>query len=149
MDFDALICGLMISCVSAHSRKMVQVDDSFDGREVALGAGGMLEVRLSEDPSTGHRWAQTEASRSGWSAILRQVDDTFDSSGTVPGKSGTRIFRFEAIGAGGRESSPRREPSIMEKTRAPGRRFQLSTSECNLPAKLSGSSRNRPPTPCL
>jgi inhibitor of cysteine peptidase len=103
---------------------MVQVDDTFDGRKVALGAGEMLEVRLSENPSTGHRWTQPEESRSGWTAILRQVDDTFESAGTVPGKSGTRILRFEAIGAGDSDLLLQYRRS-WDKDAEPARSFRL------------------------
>jgi inhibitor of cysteine peptidase len=103
---------------------MVQVDDTFNGREVALSASEMLEVRLSENPSTGHRWTQPEESRSGWTAILRQVDDTFESAGTVPGKSGTRILRFEAIGAGDADLLLQYRRS-WDKDAEPARRFRL------------------------
>ena len=97
------ICGLMIACVPAHSRKMIQVDDSFDGREVVLHASEMLEVRLSENASTGYHWTLPPALKDNWTITLRELDDTFDSPGRTPGKPGTRSLYFEAIQAGNAE----------------------------------------------
>ena len=81
---------------------MTQVDDSFDGREITLHTGDTLEVRLSENPSTGYRWKETDESRNAGINILKWVDDRFEVSPgqPVPGKSGTRILRFQAIAAG-------------------------------------------------
>jgi len=80
---------------------MTQVNDGFDGREVILHTGEMLEVRLSENPSTGYRWKEPEESRAAWVDVLRQVDDKFESAAPpTPGKPGTRILHFEAVAAG-------------------------------------------------
>ena len=35
-----------------------------------------------------------------WAATLREVEDTFESTGPTPGKPGTRVLRFEAIQPG-------------------------------------------------
>jgi inhibitor of cysteine peptidase len=114
----------MISCGSARSGKMIQVDDSFNGREVTLHTGESLEVRLSENPTTGHRWNEPEEFRSGWTSVLKQVDDTFDSPGPVPGKPGTRILRFEAIQAGNADLVLHNRRS-WDKDAEPARIFRL------------------------
>ncbi len=100
--YTLVICGLVFSCVSTHSHKMTQVDDSFDGREITLHTGDTLEVRLSENPSTGFRWNAPDESRDALPNILKRVDDKFEAAPgqPVPGKSGMRILRFQAIAAG-------------------------------------------------
>jgi inhibitor of cysteine peptidase len=82
---------------------MTQVDDSFDGRQITLHPGETLEVRLSENPSTGYRWKEAEQSQAGSMNVLRKVDDAFESppGQRVPGRPGTRILRFEATTSGG------------------------------------------------
>ena len=91
-----------MSCVSAHSGKMTQVDDSFDGRQITLHTGDALEVRLAENPSTGYRWKEPQESQTGSTNVLKKVEDTFESppGQPVPGKPGTRILRFEATTTG-------------------------------------------------
>ena len=94
------ILSLMMACASAHSRKMIQVDEGFDGREVVLHSSEMLEVRLSENASTGYRWAMPLELNANWATTLREVEDTFESTGPTPGKPGTRVLHFEAIQPG-------------------------------------------------
>jgi inhibitor of cysteine peptidase len=79
---------------------MIQVDEGFDGREVVLRSSEMLEVRLSENASTGYRWAMPPELNANWASTLREVEDTFESTGSTPGKPGTRVLRFEAIQSG-------------------------------------------------
>jgi inhibitor of cysteine peptidase len=79
---------------------MIQVDERFDGQEVVLHSHEMLEVRLSENASTGYRWAMPAELNANWTTMLREVEDTFESAGPTPGKPGTRVLRFEAIQPG-------------------------------------------------
>jgi inhibitor of cysteine peptidase len=123
-NWNVIICLFMISCVPLHSRKMMQVDETFNGREVALHLGDMLEVRLSENPSTGYRWTQPQGFSSGWTTILKQVDDTFDSPASVPGRSGTRVLRFESIGTGDADLLMQYRRS-WDKDAEPARSFRL------------------------
>jgi predicted secreted protein len=79
---------------------MIQVDDGFDGREVVLHSGEMLEVRLSENASTGYRWAMPVELNANWATTLREVEDKFEAKDPTPGKPGTRVLHFEAIQPG-------------------------------------------------
>ncbi len=118
------IVSLVMACVPAHSRKMIQVDEGFDGREVVLHSGEGLEVRLSENASTGYRWAIPLELNANWATTLREVEDTLELTGPTPGKPGTRVLRFEAIQAGNAELVLEYRRS-WENAAKPARSFRL------------------------
>jgi predicted secreted protein len=114
----------MVACAPAHSKKMIQVDESFDGREVVLHSNEMLEVRLSENAATGYRWGMPPDLNANWATTLRETGDTLESPGPTPGKPGTRVLRFEAIQPGKAELVLEYRRS-WEDSAKPARSFRL------------------------
>lgn len=64
------------------------------GRTVKLAPGGVVTIRLPENPTTGYRWAI--ASDGG----LEAVSDDFETGGPGLGSGGERIFKFRVPKAG-------------------------------------------------
>ena len=92
---------LCVWCVtlSAGAPKMVEVDDSSNGREVFLRVGEILKVSLNENATTGFRWeihAHPE--------MLRETEgEKVDAPEGPPGRGGVRHFYFEAVHRGSGE----------------------------------------------
>jgi inhibitor of cysteine peptidase len=55
-----------------------------------------IEVRLPENPTTGYRWAISDHDQK----VLPFQGDRFVSPTTQVGAGGTRVFEFQAAGAG-------------------------------------------------
>ena len=64
------------------------------GSRVSASAGDFIVVRLSENPTTGHRWEVESAGG------LELLNDSFMGSSGVPGAGGERVFRFAAVTPG-------------------------------------------------
>ncbi len=71
---------------------MLEVDESQDGNEIELRTGETLEIRLSENPTTGFRWALES---SGAPACIL-VEDYYEPSTRAPGAGGGHRWRFQA-----------------------------------------------------
>lgn len=101
--------------------KMVEIDKSYDGREVTLHVGDAAELTLGENPTTGYRWAFTTKPE----PACKLVGDSFDPGGNAPGAGGTHRWKFEAVssGTGAVEMQYRRS---WEKDAAAGQTFKLS-----------------------
>jgi len=108
----------------AQPRKMVQVDDSFNGREVSLQVGDTLEVSLSENASTGFQWSVPHELKHKFDKVIREREQAVDGSSGPPGKPGVRHLYFEAIGTGMAELELHyRRP--WESKAPPARKFKL------------------------
>ena len=118
------MCGLLSPGVHGQSRKMVQVDDTFDGREVALQAGETLEVSLSENASTGYRWSIPPEVKRKLTPVLREREETVEAAGGPPGRPGVRRLYFEALAAGTAELEIHYRRS-WEINKQPARKFRL------------------------
>ena len=81
-------------------RKMVQVDDSFNGREVSLQVGDTLEVSLAENASTGFRWSVPPDLKHKFDKVISEREQSVEGANGPPGKAGVRHLYFEAIGTG-------------------------------------------------
>jgi inhibitor of cysteine peptidase len=114
----------MIKCVNAQPRKMIQVDDTFDGREVTLQVGETLEVSLSENASTGHRWSIPPELKRKLTPTLREREESVDAPKGPPGSSGVRHLYFETIAAGTAELEIQYRRS-WENNKEPARKFRL------------------------
>jgi inhibitor of cysteine peptidase len=90
----ALAIVSLVACAQPH--KVMQVDESSNGKTVTLHVGDSLKVALTENASTGYRWMVTAQLDN----ILRQVSDTSEGQGSPPGKPGVRVIGFEAGGPG-------------------------------------------------
>jgi predicted secreted protein len=118
------MCGLLIPRVHAQPRKMIQVDDTFDGREVALQAGETLEVSLSENASTGYQWSIPPEVKRKLTPVLREREETVEAPGGPPGRPGVRHLYFEAVAAGTADLEIHYRRS-WESNKQPARKFRL------------------------
>jgi predicted secreted protein len=116
--------GLLIPCVHAQPRKMIQVDNTFDGREVTLQAGDTLEVSLSENASTGHQWSIPPELKRKLAPALREREETVEAPGGPPGRPGVRHLYFEAVAAGTADLEIHYRRS-WESNKQPTRKFRL------------------------
>jgi inhibitor of cysteine peptidase len=116
--------GLLIPHVHAQQRKMIQVDDTFHGREVALQVGQTLKVSLSENASTGHQWSIPPELKSKLTPVLREREETVEAPDGPPGKPGVRHLYFEAVAAGTANLEIHYRRS-WERNSSPARKFKL------------------------
>jgi predicted secreted protein len=103
---------------------MVQIDDSFDGRSIAVHTGDVIELTLAENASAGYRWRLPPARASAWSPPLRQIEQTVEAQGTRPGMPGVRRLYFEAAAEGNAELELEYRRS-WETSTSPARTFRL------------------------
>lgn len=99
--------------------QMISVDESSNGREVALQTGQALKITLNENASTGFRWILRNEPN-----ILRESGDDADVPKAPPGQGGVRTFAFEAVSPGSGEIDLEYRRS-WEKTAQPARTFKL------------------------
>ena len=92
-----LVCLAVVSNAPAED-KTITVGDSANNSRVTLNVGDMLAIKLTSNPSTGYSWsiAQNNAS------LLQPIKaKTNPSQSGMPRASGTQIFQFRAVNAGG------------------------------------------------
>ena len=99
---------------------MLHLDESYNGREIELGAGEEFELRLHENPTTGFRWRL--ASDGAPACILQS--DFFETANGRPGQGGTHYWRFKTAqeGLGNIDLVYRRS---FEQNETSTRRFKL------------------------
>jgi inhibitor of cysteine peptidase len=68
----------------------LRLSDAGTSRPVRL--GGLVTVRLPENPTTGYRWQPDPDD-----VRLKLVDDSFDGAGLPRGAGGDRVLVFEAV----------------------------------------------------
>lgn len=125
-----LFVGLGLWCpLYARNPKMMKVGWSYNGREVTLAIGEVLEISMAEKP--GWRWKLTVEPEPACSLIK----SWFDGPATVPplrGEGGTRRWQFQAVrpGTGEIKLEYRHswEPEKPEPEKPPGKTFKLSVS---------------------
>lgn len=105
----------------ARHPKMLEVDRSYDGREVTLGVGEVVALSLAENPTTGFRWDFAVKPE----PACTLVKSTFERATGSPGKGGTHRWRFQAVhpGSGEIELEYRRP---WEKETPPSQTFKLT-----------------------
>ncbi len=110
-------CCRQGDCTELH---VFQVDESQNGSEIKLRVGETLEIRLSENPTTGFRWALQS---SGAPACI-PVKDYYEPSARAPGAGGGHRWRFQAkqVGEGRIEIRYRR---AWERQGAAARTYSL------------------------
>jgi inhibitor of cysteine peptidase len=111
---------LSIVTVSEGHGKMMHVDQSYNGREVTLAVGQVLELALSENRTTGFRWdLKTKAE-----PACELVESTFNPPVGHRGNGGIHRWQFRAVQSGGGEIELEyRRP--WEKDAAPARVYKL------------------------
>jgi inhibitor of cysteine peptidase len=99
---------------------LLEVDESFDGREVELPVGGELEVVLKENPTTGFSWAVAGMAE----PVCVLADDNFELGQTARGSGGIHRWRLKAKQKGEGKISLRYRRSWEKK--APARTFTVT-----------------------
>jgi inhibitor of cysteine peptidase len=100
---------------------MIEIDKSYDEREVDMKVGDVAEVKLAENPTTGYRWVFAAKPE----PVCKIADDSFEPAGGAPGAGGTHRWKFEAVSSGtGAVELEYRRP--WEKNAAAGQTFKLS-----------------------
>lgn len=110
---------LSMVTVSRGRGKMMHVDQSYNGREVTLTMGQVLELALSENPTAGFRWdLKTKAE-----PACELVESNF-KPGERLGNGGIHRWQFRAVqsGSGEIELEYRRQ---WEKDAAPAKVYKL------------------------
>jgi predicted secreted protein len=101
--------------------KVMEIDKSYDGREVEMNVGEVAEVKLAENPTTGYRWVFAAKPE----PICKIADDSFEPGGSAPGAGGIHRWKFEAASSGtGAVKLEYRRP--WEKNAAAGQTFKLN-----------------------
>jgi inhibitor of cysteine peptidase len=75
---------------------MIQIDRSYNDREVTLTIGEVVEISLAENPTTGFRWELRVKPEPSCSLIK----DWSESATGPPGKGGTHRWQFQAVRPG-------------------------------------------------
>ena len=79
----------------------VNVDESYNGGEVKVAAGGKVIVTLESNPSTGFSWMLSEITSEG---VLEEAGNEFQSDNTdnppLVGAGGHEIWTFKALKKG-------------------------------------------------
>ena len=73
---------------------MIKVDDSFNGRQVRLQAGEVLEVALAENATTGFRW--WVKAKPDFLAESQETEPPQPAPPGPPGRGGVHRFYFRA-----------------------------------------------------
>jgi inhibitor of cysteine peptidase len=75
---------------------MTTLTDQDNGRRLPVRVGDVVTLRLTENASTGYRWAP-DAYNAG---LVELVEATASYPKTATGSGGEAVFRFRAIGVG-------------------------------------------------
>jgi inhibitor of cysteine peptidase len=75
---------------------MLQIDQSFDGREVNANKLDKLQLSLPENPTTGYRWDL----KSSGEPVCKLNDTHYDAPTDAVGRGGTRRWEFSIVAAG-------------------------------------------------
>jgi len=100
---------------------MLQVDQTFNQREVAVAKLDIFELSLAENPTTGYRWEF----KSNGEPVCRLVSTEFDASSGAMGRGGTRHWRFQVVGTGVATIALEYRRSF-ETDKPPARAFELT-----------------------
>jgi inhibitor of cysteine peptidase len=100
----ASILGIVILALSACSAATAQplnVDDSYNGKEIEMHTGDTFTVTLDSNPSTGFKWL----TQIGDPSVVGTVDNKFVAStpagqAPLPGTGGYEVWTFKALKAG-------------------------------------------------
>src|ERR1700682_3173043 len=98
---------------------MLQVDEKKNGNQIKLTTGETLEVCLSENRTTGHKWSLESSGD-----VCTLVNDTFEPA-PAPGEPGTHRWKFRAEQAGSGSIQLSYSRTWGEK-KTPARTFKLT-----------------------
>jgi inhibitor of cysteine peptidase len=75
---------------------MLEVNEAHNGSEVEVGVGESLELRLSENPTTGYRWQV----QSPGNPVLRLEADSYEPAREGYGAGGVHRWVFQSVQVG-------------------------------------------------
>jgi inhibitor of cysteine peptidase len=89
---------LLAACGGDAAPENVYVADEADnGQTVNMAVGDVLQIMLSENPTTGYVWSIVTNDES----VLRLSDEpAYEAESDLIGAGGTRTFLFDAVGPG-------------------------------------------------
>jgi inhibitor of cysteine peptidase len=93
-----MVAALVVVALSACAKTNAVVDDTRNGKSVAIGSGGTLEVRLQSNPSTGYAWQVVSVP----GFLAQEGASAFEQGGAtgVVGASGIEVLRFTSKESG-------------------------------------------------
>ena len=100
----------------------IVVGEGHNGAALSAKPGDTLVVRLAENPTTGFRWAVTQAA----AGVLQPLSDDFEAGGTAPGAGGARVLRYRVSATG--EASLALQLARPWEANAPRSTFQVRLS---------------------
>ena len=95
MTLAVLLAGALTAGCHSPGDRTVTADEAMNGARMSVHPGDIVELKLSENPSTGYRWIRTDDSKP---ALLTELDSTYlrDAAAGAVGVGGTRILRYRA-----------------------------------------------------
>lgn len=100
-----LFCSLLAACAVVDSAPVKPLPQDFtlelpqSGGRFVLFQGEEVRIRLPANHSTGHRWSMVNESP-GVEALSLAEEPAYVAEGTMPGRGGTEVWHFRAIGTG-------------------------------------------------
>ena len=119
-----VIGALWIPSTYSQQPKMVQADESFNGRQIELYVGETLIISLSENASTGFQWIIPPESAHNFAKILHERKAAAEGTADPLGKPGVRRFSFEASKPG-RVELELHYRRLWETAKQPARKFKV------------------------
>ena len=119
-----VIGSLWIPLTYSQQPKMVQADETFNGRQVGIHIGETLVISLSENASTGYHWLIPPEAAHNFETILQEGRPAAEGTAGTPGKPGVRRFCFEALRPGTVELELHYRRA-WETAKPPARKFKL------------------------
>jgi inhibitor of cysteine peptidase len=75
---------------------MLEVNEAHNGSELEMGVGESLELRISENPTTGYRWQV----QSPGNPVLHLMQESYEPAREGYGSGGVRCWVFRSVLAG-------------------------------------------------
>jgi inhibitor of cysteine peptidase len=93
-----VLCALVLLVMgSCDSGSAILLDADADGATVTVPVGGIVEIVLAANPSTGFTWEVVGLDET----VVRQTGEaTFEAESTLVGASGEMRFMFETLSTG-------------------------------------------------
>ncbi len=75
---------------------MLELDASYNERQMEMPVGEEFEIRLAENPTTGYQWSLQASGE----PVCVTLGNVFKGAGEQPGRGGSRYWRFQVARAG-------------------------------------------------
>ena len=95
----AIIIG--VTGVAAGGNETVTVNEAYNGKQIEVSVGDIINIELESNPTTGFMWTLAATSAEG---VLQKVDNSYEADESaepaVCGAGGKEIWTFKALAAG-------------------------------------------------